>query len=176
MSCIEVVKVFVFTECYELSTVRNDTPIYKEHSDKQRSRVYFVYIQVNVKICTHVSPWLNFSNTEVGTSNPFDVYVSVYRLAYPQSFGVYPVKKSCRNLKNFTNPLNSSIEYLSVNVMNVFKLQYLFCLAFPTRFSVYIGAWNCHYVWTIVYYSLYLFKSFSNTFVRKNPRATCRRV
>ena len=86
MRCIEVVQVFVFTECYELSTVRNDTPIYKEHSDKQRSRVYFVYIQVNVKICTHVSPWLNFSNAEMGTSNPFDVYmyVSVYRLAYPQ--------------------------------------------------------------------------------------------
>ena len=89
MSCIEVVKVFVFTECYELSTVRNDTPIYKE----QITCIFnFVYIQVNVEICTHVSPWFNFSNAEVGTSNPFDVYVSVHRLAYPQMIGVYPVK------------------------------------------------------------------------------------
>ena len=39
-----------------------------------------MYIQDNVEICTHVSPWLN----EVGTSNPFDVYVSVHRYAYPQ--------------------------------------------------------------------------------------------
>ena len=54
MRCIEVVKVFVFTECYELSIGRNDTPIYKEHSDKQRPRVYFVYIQVNVEFCTHL--------------------------------------------------------------------------------------------------------------------------
>ena len=58
MRCIEVVKVFVFTECYELSTVRNDTPIYKEHSDKQRSRVYFVYIQVNVKFVHTFLPGL----------------------------------------------------------------------------------------------------------------------
>ena len=31
----------------------------------------FVYIQVNMEICTHVSPWCNFSNAEVGISNPF---------------------------------------------------------------------------------------------------------
>ena len=56
----EVVKVFVFTECYELSPERlllqNDTPIYTEHPDKQRPRVHFMYIQVNVEICTHLSP------------------------------------------------------------------------------------------------------------------------
>ena len=55
-----VVKVFVFIECYELSPgrllLRNDTPIFTEHPDKQRPRVHFMYIQVNVEICTHLSP------------------------------------------------------------------------------------------------------------------------
>ena len=75
MACmVEVVKVFVFTECYELSIVRNDTPIYKA----------IVYIKVNVEICTHVSPWLNFSNTEI---HPSDVYISVQRFAYPHIIG-----------------------------------------------------------------------------------------
>lgn len=53
--------------------LRNDTPIYKEYSDKQRPRVYVVYIGVNMEICTHVSPWHNFINlnADMRISNPF---------------------------------------------------------------------------------------------------------
>ena len=44
MRRIEVVKVFGFTECYELSTGRlllwNDRPIFTEHLDKQRPYVH----------------------------------------------------------------------------------------------------------------------------------------
>ena len=40
-----VVNVFVFIECYELSPgrllLRNDTPIFTEHPEKQRPRVHF---------------------------------------------------------------------------------------------------------------------------------------
>ena len=43
----EVVKVFVFTECYELSPGRlllqNDTPIFTEHPDKQKPRLFYVH-------------------------------------------------------------------------------------------------------------------------------------
>ena len=53
MRRVEVVKVFVFTECYKLSPgrllLRNDTPISTAHPDKKRPRVHFVYIQVNVE-------------------------------------------------------------------------------------------------------------------------------
>ena len=117
-SMVEVVKLFVFTECYELSIVRNDTPIYKA----------IVYIKVNVEICTHVSPWLNFSNTEVGTSNPSDVYVSVQRFAYPHIIWGLDVKE--------TLPL-CMLKNQILRISQILK---------------------CHYMWTIVFYSLCTFK------------------
>ena len=53
MRRIEVVQVFFFTECYELSTgrllLRDDTPIFTDHANRQRPRVHFLYMQVNVE-------------------------------------------------------------------------------------------------------------------------------
>ena len=47
MRRIEVVNVFVFTECYELSTrrlvLRDNTPIFTEHPDKQRPHLHFLF-------------------------------------------------------------------------------------------------------------------------------------
>ena len=70
MRRIEVVNVFVFTEFNELSTgrllLRDNTPIFTEHPDKQRPHLHLDYIHVNME-----RRWVNLSSQE-----PTEVHVS----------------------------------------------------------------------------------------------------